>query len=244
MAEKKINCTFDRDAVWLKVRYQKPVVLDMNCWINMADDKSPLATRVKGVLQKQVADGIIFCPLSFGLIAELYKQAEDSRLRVGTLMEELSLNISYAIKDEIFAWEAERAIRRLADAGPLDISMHGLYVPILAYLTSRFHLEFPTSYPDEYIEEATKVLKQGMEAVSFTELLKMRAKRKDRIFDFVKTIPPPKFSEHAKRIRERTKGNKEWVRCIESNSVFNQYIAPVINNLPLDVSTKLYGYIK
>src|SRR3954454_13523865 len=91
MASRTISCTFDRDAVWRKVRDRKPVVLDMNCWINRGDDKSPLATRVKGTLRRLVSDGMIFCPLSFGLICELYKQAEESRLRVGTLMEKLSL---------------------------------------------------------------------------------------------------------------------------------------------------------
>src|SRR5260370_517904 len=112
MAERIVSCTFDKDAVWRKVRDRKPVVLDMNCWINMGDDKSAQSTRIKGTLRKLVSEGAIFCPLSFGLICELYKQAEDSRLRVGMLMEELSLNVSYASRDEIFAWEVERAVRK------------------------------------------------------------------------------------------------------------------------------------
>ena len=95
MAPKMIQLGFDKEAAWNKVKARLSVFLDMNCWINMGDDKSPLSTRVKGTLRKLVSDGAIFCPLSFGLICELYKQAEDSRLRVGTLMEELSLNVSY-----------------------------------------------------------------------------------------------------------------------------------------------------
>jgi hypothetical protein len=129
MVAKTVSWTLDKDMVWRKVRDRKPVVLDMNCWIDMADDKFLLATRIKDTLCKLVSDGLLFCPLSFGLICELYRQAEDSQLRVGTLMEELSLNVSYASQKEIFAWEVERGVRRLADAGPIDLSSMAFMLP-------------------------------------------------------------------------------------------------------------------
>src|SRR4051812_5200905 len=109
MVATTIPCSFERDSVWNKVRDRIPVVLDMNCWIDMGDDKSILATRIKETLRKRVSDGLIFCPLSWGLICELYKQSESSRLQVGSLMDELSLSISYAPRNEIFDWEIEKA---------------------------------------------------------------------------------------------------------------------------------------
>jgi len=55
----------------------------------MRDDKTTSATRAKAILRQIVSDGKVFCPLSFGLICELYTQNEGSRLKTGTLMEEL-----------------------------------------------------------------------------------------------------------------------------------------------------------
>jgi hypothetical protein len=245
MIAKTVSCTFDKEAVWWKIRDRKPVVLDMNCWINMGDDKFPLATRVKGTLLRLVSEGAIFCPLSFGLICELYKQAEDSRLKVGTLMEQLSLNVSYASREEIFAWEVERAVCRLADAGPIDLSTYELYVPILAYLTSRFQLEFPEGFPAEHIEDFAKKLKERVESLTFTELLTMRAARKgDEIFDFIKQLPAPKYSEEAKHTWDMVKGDKQKIQRIESETIFKQYIEPTIRKLPLLVQAKFLEYLQ
>jgi hypothetical protein len=245
MIAKTVSCTFDKEAVWTKARHRKPVVLDMNCWINMGDDKCPLSTRIKGTLRKLVSDGTIFCPLSFGLICELYMQAEDSRLRVGTLMEELSLNVSYASREEIFAWEVERAVRRLADAGPIDLSTYEIYVPVLAYLTSRFQLQFPHGFPSEHIEDFTKKLKERAESLTFTELLTMRAAREgDTIFNFIKQFPAPKYSTEAKCIWDMVKGDKQKIQRIESETIFKQYIQPAIRKLPLSVQSKFLDYLQ
>jgi hypothetical protein len=245
MAPKIVSCTFDKEAVWRKVRDRKPVVLDMNCWINMGDDKFPGARRVKDTLRKLVRDGLIFCPLSFGLIDEHYKQAEDSRLRVGALMDELSLNVSYASREEIFAWEVEQAVHRLADAGPIDLSTYELYVPVLGYLNSRYRLEFPETFPSEHVDEFTKRFKERAESLTFTELLTMRASRKeDRIFDFIDQIPAPGYSEEARHIWDWVKGDKEKHLRIEAEAVFRLYIQPAISKLPPPVLVKLWGYVR
>ena len=244
MATMTIACTFDREAVWRKVRDKKSVVLDMNCWINMGDDKFPLATRVKHTLRRLVSDGLIFCPLSFGLICELYKQEEDSRLRVGTLMEELSLNASYACREEIFAWEVERVVRRLADAGPIDLSTSGLYVPVLAFITSRFGLEFPEGFPSEHVNDCTAKLKERMESLTFTELLTMRAAREgENLFDYIKAIPAPKYSEEAKRTWDMVKGDRQKIQRIEAEAICKQSILPAIRKLPLQVQAKFLPYV-
>jgi len=236
---------FDKDAVWKKIRDRKPVVLDMNCWINMGDEKSSLATRTKDSLRKLVSDGLIFCPLSLGLIWELYKQGHDSRLRTGELMEELSLNVSYASRDEIFAWEVERAVRRLVDAGPIDLSLSELYVPALAYLGSRFRLEFPEGFPSQRTDDFTRQVKERLESLSLTELLKMRTGRRgDKIFEIIKQIPPPKYSEEAKRTWDMVKGDKQKIQRIEALTVFRQYIKPAIDKLPPPVLVKFWGYVQ
>jgi hypothetical protein len=244
MVAKTISCAFDREAVWRKVRDRKAVVLDMNCWINMAEDKFPLATQVRDNLRRLVSEGLIFCPLSFGLICELYKQADDSRLRVGTLMDELSLSTSYARREEIFDWEVRRVIRRLADAGPIDLSTYELYVPVLAYLTSQFQLDFPEGFPAEHIEDFTRKVKQRMEGLTFMELLKMRGGAKgERMRDFLKKIPAPNYSHTAKRTWEAVKGDKQKIQRIEAETVFKQHIRPAIRRLPLAVRAKFLDYL-
>jgi hypothetical protein len=244
MAATTVSCSFDKDAVWKKVCRRKPVVLDMNAWINMADDKSDLATRVKGTLRKLVSDGVIFCPLSFGLICELYRQAEDSRLRVGTLMEGLSLNVSYASKEDIFAWEVERCVRRLADAGPIDLSDFGLYVPVAAYLASNFHLTFPEDSPAARVEEAVKMVNDRANSLTFTELLQLRAANEtDDIFNFAKSFPSPDLSEERKRIWDSLKGNREKILRNETESVFRLYVKPAMDNLPPPVKARFIRYL-
>jgi hypothetical protein len=245
MTERTISCTFDKDAVWRKVRNRKPVVLDMNCWINMGDDRSSLATRTKDSLRKLVSDGLIFCPLSLGLILELYKQGNDSRLRTGELMEELSLNVSYASRDEIFAWEVEQAVRRLVDAGPIDLSLSELYVPVLAYLASQFRLGFSEGFPSEHVDDFVRKAKERLETLSLTEMLKMRTGRKgDEIFDTIKQIPPPNYSEEAKRTWDMMKGDKQKIQRIEALTVFRQYIEPAIDKLPPPVLVKFWAYVQ
>jgi hypothetical protein len=160
-------------------------------------------------------------------------------------MEELSLNVSYASREEIFAWEVERAVRRLADAGPIDLSMYELYVPVPAYLTSRFHLEFPEGFPSEHVEEFTKKFKQRVESLTFTEFLTMRAARKaDKIFEFIKQLPAPKYSEESRRTWDMVKGDKQKIQRIESETIFKQYIQLAIRKLPLPVKAKFLDYLK
>jgi hypothetical protein len=242
---KTISSKFDKDVVWKKVRDRKSVVLDMNAWINMADDKFELAIRIRKALQKLVADGLIFCPLSFGLIFELYKQTEDSRLRVGALMEDLSLNISYANREEIFAWEITQTIRRLIDAGPIDLSQPAIYVPVVGYSASRFSLEFDEEWPDEDARAFFREAQQKMESLSLTGLLKMRARDgKDDIFHFAKGLAAPKYSEAAKRLWEQTKGDREKLERIEGETVFNEYVMPYLKKLPLAIKIRFTAYLE
>jgi hypothetical protein len=85
MTVKTVSCTFDKHAVWKKVRDRKPVVLDMNFWINMGDEKFFLATQVKDTLRRLVSKGLIFCPLSFGLAIQPMGSSEKRSLTAARL---------------------------------------------------------------------------------------------------------------------------------------------------------------
>jgi len=245
MLTRTISCRFERSSVRGKCQDRRAVALDMNCWINMADDKSATATRVKDVLRKQVSDGKIFCPLSFGLITELYKQAEDSRLNVGSLMEELSLNTTYANRLEVFDWEVERAVRALADAVPLDVSIFELYVPIAAYLTSEYELQFPACLPLEEVDKVEKEVKDRLQSLTFTELLAMRAARiGDGIFGYMKKLVAPKFSEGANRTWATASGDKQKIWMLIAASVFESHIQPAIQKLALPIQARFLRFLE
>ncbi len=236
---KSVACRFDKDAVWAKVRGRKPIVLDMNCWINMRDDRCPVATRMRSTLRKLVSTGAIFCPLSFALIEELYKQAEESRLKTAALMDELSLGVSYANRLEIFAWEVEQAVRRLVDAGPIDLSTHGLYVPVVAYLSSRFQLEFSEDLSPEQMSDAVEMVKK-LENLTLTEILD----RKDEIFAFAKKVAAPQYLEAGKEAWKAANRNKQKMQRLVGREIFELYIAPALEQLPLPVQAKAVNYFR
>jgi hypothetical protein len=243
MADRIVSSSFNRDVSWRRINNRLAVFLDTNCWINMADEKSSLATQVKRTLLDRVSKNLLFCPVSFGLICELYKQSEDSRLRTGTLMEALSLNVSYASHKEIFAWEVERAVRRLADAGPIDLSLDGIYVPLLGFLTSRFRLKYPEGFPSKDVDDCTGKIKARLESLTLTQWLRMSAgSLADGISDFVRHLPAPKYSEESKRIWNMVKGSRHKIQRIEDQAVFHQYIKPAIRKLPPPVLVKFREY--
>ena len=213
MVAKTVRCTFNKNAAWNKVRDRKPVVLDLNCWIRMRDESSPVAIRIKDALRKLVADGLIFCPLSFGIVTELHKQGMDSRLRTGALMEELSLNVSYAINQEVFNWEVERLVRRERGIGVVDLSLTGLYVPICGYMRSTYNVECPD---EDGFEGRIQKMRQALDSMTLTEMLKMDAT--DWEGQFVKQLTVPPLGVKVQRIRESSKGDKAKMQVIEANA--------------------------
>jgi len=242
MAMKAFPCKFDKDALWKKVQGRKAISLDTNAWINMADDKSAVATRVKGTLRKLVSDGLVFCPLSMGVVLELYKQAQDSRLKTGTLMEELSLNVSYANKCEIFSWEIDRFVSRELGIGPIDLSLAGLYVPIVGYLSSQLNIGFPEESASEQMNEKVRGLSQKIEALTLTDILKLDDDD-DWSGNYVKQLPDPPMSAVVKRIRERTKGNKGTMFLLESQAVLELEVLPGLRRLSPQVKERFMAYV-
>jgi hypothetical protein len=239
-----IACSFDKEAVWNKVVNRQSVVLDMNAWINLADEKTSDCARVKAILEEGVSRGLIFCPLSFGIISELYKQEEDSCLRVGSLMEKLSLNVSYVNREEVFSWEVERCVRRLAGVGPIDLSLSGLYAPVIAYLGTRFELKYQGAIPAEKMKEFANLVAERSNSLTFTDLLKMRASRPgDGIFGYAKSFSVPDNSEKRKQIWDALKGDRKKILRNETESVYRLYIAPAINRLPANVKLDFWKYI-
>ena len=172
MSTQKIQLSFDKDAVWAKVRDCLSVFLDTNCWIDMADEANETACRVRDRLKALVATGDVFCPLSWGILEELFKQSGESLKMTSSLMEELSLNSIFVMRTELFRWEFLRSVRRLGGGSSAD-SLSGLFAPSAAFcgLGAVHHLECRrTRLSPEAQEMAKTYMKYNLSKIGVVEL--------------------------------------------------------------------------
>lgn len=107
-----------------KIEGRKALFLDSNIWINLADEKSNLASKIKNRLIKLVENGAVFCPISMPIISELYKQNFESAYQVGKLMEKLSLNLCYKHNNEVFRNEVINFIKCQIDENSEAINQY------------------------------------------------------------------------------------------------------------------------
>ena len=160
-------------------------------------------------------------------------------------MEELSLNVSFASRLEIFDWEVGTTIRRLAGVDTIDSSLRALYVPVVAYLSSQWHLEIPDDFPEEQLNDFRRAVERSLDSLPFTKLLTMRAARTgDKIFDFLKAIPPPGFAEAAKQTWNAAAGNKQKIVRLVEETVYNQHVGPMIAKMPVAIRPSVLNYFE
>lgn len=222
MARKTIEYEYDKEAAWNKVKGRIPVFLDTNCWVKMRMGNSRVDCRIRDRLKELVSAGNVFCPLSWGLVGELVKQTPESRQKTATLMEELSLNVCYAMRREAFHWEIARSIQR--QTGRIDEnSLCGLYVPISAHNGSQFIASFSGDYP---IEKADQKQHQ---AIADQELGGMG------LVELMNTLNIPSTERHEPPAYSKsvTPGqNKKEIFAIEAANVFKTYVMPFLATNP------------
>jgi len=102
MAKQTIQFEFDSEQVWNRIRSRHSVFLDTNCWIQMADEADATACRVRDRLKEAVIARKAFCPVSWGILEELFLQSGQSLALTSSLMEELSLNACFVMRTEVF----------------------------------------------------------------------------------------------------------------------------------------------
>jgi hypothetical protein len=239
---------FSDDTLHEKVDGRVSIPLDMNAWIHIAEDVSDEATRVKALLRDLVAQGKVFCPLNFSNITELFKQNYESALRVGTVMEELSLNISFAVGREIYRKEIKSFLNSLVTGKKAGLSKEDIFVPVIAFVESQGSLNFPEGFPasEDKREEFTREMARQASAMKLTDILhKLKAVLPNPMFQF---IPPPEYSEAWKERWDFTKGNKEKMRNEEQDYYVKQILIPELlkesAKLPDDERRKYLRYIQ
>jgi len=229
MSTQKIELGFDKDGVWGKVNGRLSVFLDSMCWIEMAHGAKEIACRVRDRLKTLVASGHVFCPLSWGILEELFKQSGESLKVRASLMEELSLNAIFVMRTELYEWELSRSVRRLLGE-PVDDSRNGLFAPPAAFVGSGPCLVLNADVPlsPEAQENAKAYMKYDLSKIGVVELAeKMGGSKLDET--------PPAYSEAAKKVKEKFKGNKKKLFLAEAGNCFYMYITPLLLKYPQQV---------
>ena len=228
MVMQNIKLGFDNGAVWNRVNGRLSVFMDTNFWIEMADEASEAACRLRDKLKGLVAAGCVFCPLSWGLIAELRKQSGESLRITAGLMEELSLNAILVNRTELYQWELSRSVRRLLRE-PVEDSLDGLFTPPAAFVGSRFSLKLSgVSLSDEAQDQLREYMKRELGKIGVVELVtRMGESKLDET--------PPAYSQAAKRAKELFKGDKKKLFLNEARDIFQIYITPLLLRYPQPV---------
>ncbi|HEX3148021.1 MAG TPA: hypothetical protein VHR66_08045 [Gemmataceae bacterium] len=231
---------YDRKPVWDRIRGRKSVFLDTNVWIDMADGKLDAAKPIREKLTELVGAGVLFCPLSRTIIWELFKQAKDSRLRTGGLMESLSLNACFTRPEEIFAWEFSVFLKRLASRCDEQCERHMLFVPVLGHLTSSCSLKYAADSPADYVRESSKIIFDALSRMSLTDLLKLDT---EVISEFLRAAPAPPYQREAEFFRAFAKGDRDKVWTYEAAVVSKNVVEPIIKNLSASDVVTLHAFI-
>jgi len=216
-----IQFSFDKEAVTKRVGGRRSLFLDTNCWIDMVDNPDRTACRVRDRLKELVASVRVFCPLSWGLLEELFLQSGESLFRAAELMEELSLNTVYVMRTELFRWELDRSLRRFRGVATAD-SLDGLYAPPAAFVGSAPAVTFDCpeglSIGPEALASARAFMTENLSKIGIVELTRLTGGRGPR-------AAPPRYSEAAKAMRKH-KGNKEHLFVVEASNCFHMYVLP------------------
>ncbi len=230
--------------IFEKIRGRQSVFLDINVWIDLAEEKSEIAKSVKKLLVALTNSGAIFCPLSEVILWELYKQNFDSMLRVGELMEQLSLNISFAIKEEVFENEIKVFISSYVVKRNEDLGKDNLFVPVAAYLSSDGKLTFPGSWAEDDIEEFAILFSKTLSTLKLTDFLKLRKGE----LEFIKKKRDPGYSSAWKKRWQTTLGNKTKMHRLEAETIALKIILPRMNQirsrLPLELQLCFIAYLE
>ena len=167
------NTRCDRFETLKKVRGRKPLFFDMSIWIELERGYSDAAKHTLSLLRQGVAQRRLFCPFQYTTIWELYKQDQASRERLAALIEELSLNVAFAICDDVFRWECEDLVSGLLNEQPTKIS-DLLFVPPAYYLSDSEQWTFSENgLPEDEQAEMVRRVQQGKEGLTLTELVKL-----------------------------------------------------------------------
>lgn len=230
----------NRSAVRARINNRKSIFLDTNIWIDLRDERGSEARNVKDLLTRLVNEEKIFCPLSFALISELFKQTHESAITTAGLMDNLSLNTCFARNKEVYHKEIDDFVTSYIEKKSPGLPREDVYVPVIAYLSSDTGLTFPEGFPateDEkadFAEELTKKL-VGLKVTDLVSLLKEFLPIQTDQFNSIL-----EYSETWKERWDFTKGDIKLIRRIEEEHALQHILIPRIKETAAKLSFELH----
>lgn len=213
------------DGFIAEIDNRMPIFFDINVWIDLCDRETNLTTRIKTKLKQLVKNGQIFCPLYYVVLWELTKQARDSALRVGNLMEELSLNVCFSHKATVFTREVEHWLYSIIEDKRCTLQYNDIFVPIMAHYVSQAEFS-PGDWPLGVAEDYLKAYQKKISHFTITDYINMQSPLPDWSDE-----PAPYYNKIAQTRFNYTKGNETKVSQIEAKNIFTAYIHPVMKNV-------------
>ncbi len=198
-----------------KVEGRLVVLMDMNVWIDLAEASTEQGARLREKLQDLVSGAMVFCPLTASLIWELYRQSFSSALRVAALMEEFSLNISFASTEEIFTAEVDAVFEEIRRGSRPAVDPSVLFVPVIAHIAE---LPFSTRL---LMRTDQAIAGQALKGIGLVELCKMT-----RQAFSMEEGPVPALAATSLRRKEIAGGSKEKARRIEEEAALRNFVTP------------------
>jgi hypothetical protein len=209
-----------------KIGERFTVLLDMNVWIDLTEEKTEEISRIREKLRSLVKRGTLFCPLVPTIIWELYRQSYTSAIKVAEVMEELSLNICFAPTEEICIKEVDAVFEEICTGAKPIIGPDMLFVPVSAFLGTRGALHFPNVSAFEDPQLLADQVAQQLRATSIVELCRMTknsfSQPKERA---------PRYAETALRRKEIAGKSRERTRRVEEEAVLRSMVTPRISEL-------------
>lgn len=213
-------------AVTARINNRKSIFLDTNIWIDLRDERGSEARNIKDLLIRLVNEEKIFCPLSFAVISELFKQEYESAITTADLMDNLSLNICFVRNIEIYHNEIDDFVTSFIEKKNPGLARENLYVPVIAYLSSDTGLSFPEGFPaseeekTDFAEELTEKL-LSLKVTDLVNLLKAFLPMKTDQFNSIL-----EYSETWKERWDFTKGDIKLIRRIEEEHALQHILIP------------------
>lgn len=128
-------------------------------------------------------------------------------LKVGKLMEEFSLNFSFANWDEIWKSEVRNFVYSYLHKTKYVVEDEILFVPFIGYLSSKASLIYPDGYKKEFAEEVNS-LQKNISKFTLTDFIKISNGAKD----IVRKDHSAYIKDEWLNALKRAKGNKAKLR--------------------------------
>lgn len=223
----KYNIKFRNNVDYNILNGREIIYLDSNAWIDLADEKTQTAKILKELLLILVKDHKIFCPLNFPTLSELYNQSYTSMLRVGELMNSLSLNFSFSFSKDIWSHEVVKFVFSYLNNVEYTLSNQVLFVPFIGYLSSNASLTFPEDSDTEKEMVLYKILKNKISKMTLSEFIKLSNGLENR---HQKNLANKIQNDWNDRW-DRNNGDRKKIRIEIENIIANEVLLPLLRNI-------------